>query len=255
MQNRTPIPRDQRPPLPDFTPVPRKYRHDGWTPERQRTFIDGLAETGSVKHAAQRINMSPEGAYYLRRQKGAEEFRAAWDAALDFGVQSLADVAIERAKEGVPVPIFYKGEQVGEKRWYNDRLLMFILKHHMPSKYGANLGGGTKHPETIAREAAEAAAAAGKGFARADRRAMSDEDVRAELVKRLHTFGIRVRAEQAEKDRALYERCRSDPEFRRAWETVNERSYRTLLGPNAEPQGHGDDEAEASTDPSPSLRT
>jgi hypothetical protein len=51
MQNRVPIPRDQRPPLPNFTPVPRKYRHDGWTAERQRAFIAGLAETGSVKHA------------------------------------------------------------------------------------------------------------------------------------------------------------------------------------------------------------
>ena len=36
MQNRTPIAAAARPPLPDFTPVPRKYRHDGWTPERGR---------------------------------------------------------------------------------------------------------------------------------------------------------------------------------------------------------------------------
>ena len=142
MQTRTPVLRDQRPPLPDFTPVPRKYRHDGWTPERQRAFIDGLAETGSVKHAAQRINMSPEGAYYLRRQKGAEEFRAAWDAALDFGVQSLADVAIERAKEGVPVPIFYKGEQCGERRRYNDRLIMFLLRRYMPETFAAGAARG-----------------------------------------------------------------------------------------------------------------
>ena len=27
------------PPLPDFTPVPRRFRHDGWTPERQKAFI------------------------------------------------------------------------------------------------------------------------------------------------------------------------------------------------------------------------
>lgn len=42
MQNRTPIAAEARPPLPDFTPVPRKYRHDGWTPERQRAFIGAL---------------------------------------------------------------------------------------------------------------------------------------------------------------------------------------------------------------------
>jgi hypothetical protein len=58
--------------------------------------------------------------------------------------------------EGVAVPVFYRGEQCGEKRWYNDRLIMFILKHHLPHLYGNNpLPRGTLHPETIAREAAE----------------------------------------------------------------------------------------------------
>ncbi|WP_394652898.1 LysR family transcriptional regulator [uncultured Sphingomonas sp.] len=142
-------------PVRDFTPVPRKYRFDGWTAERQRAFIAALAETGSVTAAARRINMSTEGAYFLRRQPGAEEFAAAWADALDHGVQSLTDIAIDRAREGTPVPIFWKGEQVGEKRRYNDKLLMFILRHHMPAKYGAPAGRlreGTKHPDTIARE-------------------------------------------------------------------------------------------------------
>lgn len=40
MQNLIPVPRAARPALPDFAPVPRKYRHDGWTPERQRAFIE-----------------------------------------------------------------------------------------------------------------------------------------------------------------------------------------------------------------------
>jgi hypothetical protein len=145
----------------DFEPVPRKARYDGWTPERQRAFIAALAETGSVKAACRRINMSQEGAYYLRRQNGADSFRAAWAAALDHGVQNLADIAIDRAIEGVSVPVFFRGEQVGEKRWYNDRLLMFILKHHLPVRYGTKpLPEGTKHPDTRAREAPEAAQAA-----------------------------------------------------------------------------------------------
>ena len=86
-----------RPAPPDFTPVPRKPRHDGWTPERQRVFIAALADTGSVSRAARWVNMSPEGAYYLRRQPGSEGFRRAWEAALDFGVQRLKDIAYERA--------------------------------------------------------------------------------------------------------------------------------------------------------------
>jgi len=153
MIDRTP----SRPVVPDFTPVPRKRRHDGWTPERQRAFIDALAELGSVKHAAARINMSVEGAYYLRRSPGADSFIRAWDAALNHGVQRLADIAIDRAMEGVPVPVFWRGEQVGERRWHDNRLLMFILRHHLPARYGplAALKPGTKHPDTIAREQAD----------------------------------------------------------------------------------------------------
>lgn len=80
--------------LPAFTPVPRQYqRRDGWTPERQRSFIEALADTGSVEAAARAVDMSSVGAYHLRRQPGAEEFRAAWEAALDLGVQRIEDVA------------------------------------------------------------------------------------------------------------------------------------------------------------------
>ena len=140
------------------TPVPRRHkRHDGWTAPRQRAFIEALAETGSVTAAARRINMASEGAYALRRAPGAESFAAAWEAALVSGVQRLTDIAFERAIEGVPVPIFHKGEQVGERRWYNDRLLMFVLRHHQPDRYGspAALPGGTRSAETLAREAAK----------------------------------------------------------------------------------------------------
>ncbi|MCP4029606.1 MAG: hypothetical protein GY736_25255, partial [Sphingomonas sp.] len=66
MQNLVPTAR----PVLAFEPVPRKYRYDGWTPERQHGFIAALAETGPATAAARRINMSAEGAYYLRRQPG-----------------------------------------------------------------------------------------------------------------------------------------------------------------------------------------
>ena len=81
-ETRVPVAPDN---LPAFEPVPRKYRHDGWTPERQRAFIGALADTGSVSRAARYVNMSPEGAYYLRRRPGAESFPRAWEAALDLG--------------------------------------------------------------------------------------------------------------------------------------------------------------------------
>lgn len=130
MRNKVPVAREDRAPLPDFTPVPLRYRHDGWTPERQRGFIEALADTGCVSRATAIVNMSLEGVYYLRRQKGAEEFRAAWNAALDFGVQKLKDIAFERAIEGEMIPVFEKGKLMGYRRKRNDRLLMFCLRHY-----------------------------------------------------------------------------------------------------------------------------
>lgn len=167
MKNRTPVicdrcraagylgegPFSELAPLLDFKPVPRKRnRHDGWTPERQRAFIEALARTGSVSQAAEAVNMAKEGAYQLRLADGAEEFRAAWDKALDFGTRILADAALDRAIHGVKVPIMHQGEEVGERRVFNERLTMWQLQHRMPEKFGAPPGKGTKAPETSARE-------------------------------------------------------------------------------------------------------
>jgi hypothetical protein len=130
MQNRAPTPRDERPPLPEFTPVPRQYRHDGWTPERQKAFIEALADTGSVSRAARTVNMAQANCYTLRRAPGAEAFRKAWDAALDFGVARLKDIAFERAIDGYQVPVFVGGKLAGYRRKTNDALLMFCLRHY-----------------------------------------------------------------------------------------------------------------------------
>jgi hypothetical protein len=65
-----------------FTPVPVRYRRDGWTPARQRVFIAALAESGCVLAACRRVGKSAEAAYRLARRPDAAAFRAAWEAAL-----------------------------------------------------------------------------------------------------------------------------------------------------------------------------
>lgn len=113
-----------------FTPVPRRYRHDGWTPERQRAFIAALADTGCVDRAARMVNMAQTNCYALRRAPGAEEFRRAWEAALDCGLLRMKDIAFERAIEGELVPVFAQGKLMGYRRKRNDALLMFCLRHY-----------------------------------------------------------------------------------------------------------------------------
>lgn len=131
-----PPPREERPPIPDFVPVPRRYRHDGWTPERQKAFIEALADTGCVDRAARMVNIAQTNAYRLRREPGAEGFRRAWDAALDFGLKRLKDIAFERAIEGQLVPVFVGGKLMGFRRKRNDALLMFCLRHYGQDKEG-----------------------------------------------------------------------------------------------------------------------
>jgi hypothetical protein len=125
--------------LPQFTPVPRHYnRHDGWTPKRQRGFIEALADTGSIKAAAHAVNMTPEGAYQLRRHPEAGEFRKAWEAALALGVQQLENVAMHRALHGQDVPVYSYGKLIGKRTVYNDRLLMFLLRNRAPTRFAAD---------------------------------------------------------------------------------------------------------------------
>ena len=130
-----------------FEPVPRKaQRHDGWTPERQRAFIGALADTGSVSRACRHVNMSTNGAYWLRRQPRSEGFRRAWEAALDLGVQRLKDVAYERAIDGQLVPVFVAGKLKGFRRVRNDRLLMFCLRMNMRGEDGKRLAASYFDP-------------------------------------------------------------------------------------------------------------
>jgi len=130
--------------IPEFTPVPRqRMRRGGWSAERQREFIDLLAETGSVRSACRRLGVSEHHIYKLRRHPEAESFRKAWEAALDIGIQRIEDVAMDRALNGVEVPVYHGGEIVGTRRAYNDRLLMFMLKNRAPDRFSDGRRTGT----------------------------------------------------------------------------------------------------------------
>jgi len=129
-----------------FTPVPRKnLRADGWLPEIQQAFIEALADTGSVASACRMVGRSTGSAYALRRDAEAGEFRAAWLAAQGWGVLRLQDAVMDRALNGVEVPIVYHGEIVGHARHYDNRLAAFILRNHLPGQYGADGGGRAPH--------------------------------------------------------------------------------------------------------------
>jgi hypothetical protein len=119
-----------------FTPIPLRARHDGWTAEKQIAFIEALAETGIVEDACRRVGMSRTAADNLRWRPDGAAFRQAWDAALDYALHLVEEDVIIRSRKGVARPIFYKGEQVGEWRHFDERLTMFLLRSRRPERYG-----------------------------------------------------------------------------------------------------------------------
>ena len=143
---------------PEFEPARPRLRHDGWTATRQAEFIQALAESACVADACRAVGMSERSAYALRARADAISFRNAWDTALDYGVRRLSDAVLSRAINGVAVPVFFQGEQVGEKRYYDERLAMFLLRCRDPLRYGKWLERRdySGHPEGSALELAAA---------------------------------------------------------------------------------------------------
>lgn len=134
--NPGPLPEDDDPLL-GFAP----YRHvqprsNAILPHLQRRFVATLAATGIVQQAARSIGKSMEALYKLKHKPGAEGFAAAWDAALERGVQRLEDCALMRAMQGTPTPIVSGGKLLD---WYDkpdNTLLRFLLQHRLTQKYG-----------------------------------------------------------------------------------------------------------------------
>ena len=83
----------------------------GW----RQAFLAALREQGNVRFACEVAGVERSTAYRLREKDTA--FATAWESALDDAVESLEQVAWERAKET------------------SDTLLIFLLKAHRPAKY------------------------------------------------------------------------------------------------------------------------
>lgn len=121
-----------------WVPVRRRPRLDGWTEEKQRRFIEVLADTGLVGTAAKAVGMARETAYRLRRSAHGAAFARAWDAARHHAGGLIEDIAFERAIEGVEQDVYDgNGEVVAARLVHDNRLLKYLLSHLKPERYGA----------------------------------------------------------------------------------------------------------------------
>ncbi|HYI64934.1 MAG TPA: hypothetical protein VEW71_08625 [Allosphingosinicella sp.] len=103
----------------------RRLRHDGWTPEKKRRFLERFAEGGIVVEACQAAGMSARSAYNLRDRDPL--VAAGWEAAQVMARPKLADEAYSRSMNGVVERIYKDGAIVAERHRYDNRLTMAVL--------------------------------------------------------------------------------------------------------------------------------
>lgn len=107
-----------------WTPPPG-WHHNHWTPARKARFLDVLSHSGNVRLAYGKVGVSPEAAYRLRRREAM--FADGWAAALVLARDESAQTLADRALNGVTETIWYRGEQVGARVRFDNRLLLAHL--------------------------------------------------------------------------------------------------------------------------------
>jgi hypothetical protein len=114
-----------------------------FTDDLKRKFLHELKRTCNVTKASQKINISRITAYSAKEAN--PEFAAAWENALQEGVDLLEEKARQRAFGGIERNVYYQGKVVGKQKEYSDGLTMFLLKAHRPEKYRDNQDIKLKH--------------------------------------------------------------------------------------------------------------
>lgn len=120
--------------VPAFSPVPLRYRRDGWTPGRQAGFLGHLAETWNVAAAARHVGKSRESAYRLRDKPGAESFAAAWDSILAqprAARMSTHELLWHRAFYGTLKPVMRGGRHVATRHSPDNDAVLRLYRREM----------------------------------------------------------------------------------------------------------------------------
>lgn len=109
--------------------TPNRYAAtpDRWDKSRMADFLRELGASHSVAGAAKAVGMSRQSAYRLRARLKGQPFDIAWEAAFQHGYDALHQAALERALHGIELPVYHRGEIVGTRRHFDERLTCFLL--------------------------------------------------------------------------------------------------------------------------------
>ncbi len=109
------------------TPARYTQRSDGWTPDRQRGFLERIAEGATVDEASASVGLSPGAAYTLRRRAAGAAFALGWDAAKLVARPIVAETLFLRAIAGQTERVTRPDGEVIERHRYDNRLAMSLL--------------------------------------------------------------------------------------------------------------------------------
>ena len=110
---------------PSPAPGPAQRRHDGWSPDSRRVFLETLSECPNVRRAAERAGLSHTAAY--REKRVNPDFSRAWEAALVIGRDHMEQLLYDRAVYGVEEEIVYHGVVTATRVRHYPRLLLALL--------------------------------------------------------------------------------------------------------------------------------
>jgi hypothetical protein len=103
----------------------RRLRHDGWTPDKMRLFLQRFAECGVLRDACETSGMSARSYYNLLDRDPL--FAAGLEAARVKARNRLADETFSRSLNGCIERIYKDGVIVAERHRHDNRLSMAVL--------------------------------------------------------------------------------------------------------------------------------
>lgn len=103
------------------------------TAEGDAKFFAALENGHAVRGACAAAGYVRSCVYVWRKQDA--DFAARWALALEIAGDLLEEEADRRGRDGYDEPVFYQGEERGQKRKYSDALLLARLKAIRPDQY------------------------------------------------------------------------------------------------------------------------
>ena len=127
-----------------FKRAPGASRHEGWTPDKQRTFLEAVSEGHTVLQACEIVGLSKQSAYALRNSARGAGFALGWEAAVLKSRDALADELMERAFHGTRDTVTAdEDRRIVTRHRHDNRLALAMLNRLDRMADAARAPGGT----------------------------------------------------------------------------------------------------------------